>query len=537
MPKRPHIIIFNPDEMRWDTMGHMGNPAAQTPCLDQFARQDAVSFRNAFCQNPVCVPSRCSFFTGLYPHVQGHRTMTYMLHPGETDLFSALRESGYHVWMNQRNDLYACQFPGWLESHCDELFIPGDSPRKATHPIKDLRGAPGNPYYYSHYDGQLGLDQWGECYNSDDECVDAAIDRIHRWKDEEQPLCVFLGLLYPHVPYNIEEPYFSAIDRTKLPERIRYEDCTGKSRMMELYRKYQNLDGLTEREWNELRAVYLGMCNKVDAQFRRLCEALKEAGIYDDSAIFVLSDHGDFSGDYGMAEKAQNCFEDCLTRVPLLVKPPKGVALDAGVTDSFAELVDFYATVLDFADVPSQHDHFGRSLRPILADRTVQLRDFVCCEGGRLPGEDQCDEYHQPGGRVAQPNDVYWPKKMAQLDDEAHAKATMIRTNHYKYISRIQGEDELYDLDADPNETTNRIYDPELLSVKVELQLQLMKWLQETTDIVPREFDQRMTPDMLWSIVRNACPAGCEEEVKEKLRQGMPMGAAFAYCASLRNAK
>ena len=64
-----------------------------------------------------------------------------------------------------------------------------------------------------------------------------------------------------------------------------------------------------------------------------------------------------------------------------------------------------------------------------------------------------------------------------------------------------------------------------------------MKWLQETTDIVPREFDQRMTPDMLWSIVRNACPAGYEEEVKEKLRQGMPMGAAFAYCASLRSAK
>ena len=66
---RPNIIIFNPDEMRWDTMSHMGNPAAVTPFLDEFARREAVSFRNAFCQNPVCVPSRCSFFTGLYPHV------------------------------------------------------------------------------------------------------------------------------------------------------------------------------------------------------------------------------------------------------------------------------------------------------------------------------------------------------------------------------------------------------------------------------------------------------------------------------------
>ena len=61
MNRKPNIIIINPDEMRWDTMGHMGNPAAVTPTLDNFAFKDAVSFSNAYCQNPVCVPSRCSF--------------------------------------------------------------------------------------------------------------------------------------------------------------------------------------------------------------------------------------------------------------------------------------------------------------------------------------------------------------------------------------------------------------------------------------------------------------------------------------------
>ena len=111
MPKRPHIIIFNPDEMRADTMGHLGNPAAHTPNLDAFARSEAVSFSNAYCQNPVCVPSRCSFFTGLYPHVHGHRTMSYLLRPGEKNLFSQLRDAGYSVWMNDRNDLCAAQYP------------------------------------------------------------------------------------------------------------------------------------------------------------------------------------------------------------------------------------------------------------------------------------------------------------------------------------------------------------------------------------------------------------------------------------------
>ena len=48
MNKRPNIVIINPDEMRWDTMGHMGNPAASTPNLDDFARSEAVSFENAF---------------------------------------------------------------------------------------------------------------------------------------------------------------------------------------------------------------------------------------------------------------------------------------------------------------------------------------------------------------------------------------------------------------------------------------------------------------------------------------------------------
>lgn len=79
MQKRPNIIIFNPDQMRADAVSHLGSPAAKTPFLDSFARTEAVSFRNAFCQHPVCVPSRCSFTTGLYPHTTGHRTMAYLL--------------------------------------------------------------------------------------------------------------------------------------------------------------------------------------------------------------------------------------------------------------------------------------------------------------------------------------------------------------------------------------------------------------------------------------------------------------------------
>ena len=534
MSHKPHIIIVNPDEMRWDTMGHMGNPAAITPNLDRLARTEAVSFSNAYCQNPVCVPSRCSFFTGLYPHVNGHRTMTHLLRPGETTLLKELKDAGYYVWMNDRNDLCAGQYPGWVESHADEIFYPNGSIRTPGPVKKDMRGKPGNPYFYSHFEGELALDANGKNYTADDQTIDAAIEKIRNWQEGDKPLCMFLGLFYPHTPYQVEEPYFSAIDRTKLPKRIKAEDCSNKSAMLQAIGQYNGMEGLSEEQWDEIRAVYLGMCMKVDDQFGRLCDSLKEAGIYDDSAIFFFSDHGDYAGDYGLVEKSQSSLEDCLTRVPLLIKPPKGYDLDAGVSDELCELVDFYATAMEMAGVTPSHSHFGRSLVPVLKDRDAQIREFVCCEGGRLPGELHCDEYHQANNAVSQPWDLYWPKKMAQKDDAAHAKATMIRTKQYKYISRITGEDEFYDLTVDLQETTNRIEDAEVAAEKMKLQISLMKWLQATSDIVPFDFDNRFTEEGLWNKVKSLVPPEYEEDVRSKIRAGMGIGALFGYCHSLR---
>lgn len=532
--KKPHIIIFNPDEMRKDALHHLGcNPAAITPNFDKFAEQEAVSFENAFCQNPVCVPSRCSLFTGLYPHTTGHRTMSYLLRPGETSLFKELKESGYHVWMNNRNDLCAGQYPGWLEEHMDEIFYPGESSASPGSVNPNIRGEAGGKYYYSHYEGQLKTDENGKNLNSDDETVEAAIKRIKDWKEGDKPLCMFLGLVYPHPPYQVEDPYFSAIDRKKLPKRIEFNECSGKSDMMKSYHTYQNLEGLAEEEWDELRATYAGMCMKVDHQFGELVNGLKNAGIYDDCAIFVFSDHGDYAGDYGVTEKTQNCFEDCLTNVPFLVKPPKDIPVDAGVSSSMVELVDFYATAMDFAGVKPTHEHFGKSLRSAVQDRTVKVRDYAFCEGGRLPGETHCDEYHNEDGKEARKEDTYWPKKMAQLDDNAHAKATMIRNERYKYISRISGMDEFYDLEKDPRETTNQINKKEYAQEISTLKNEMLKWLQGTSDIVPYDFDRRMTETMLWNLVKNIVPSSCAEDVQQKIKEGMGIGQIFGYCYGL----
>ena len=524
---RPNIIIFNPDEMRSDALGHLGNPAAHTPFLDQLAATEAVSFSSAFCQNPVCVPSRCSFTTGLYPHVNGHRTMAHLLHEGEETIFSELKENGYYVWMNARNDLIAAQEEGALEHHASEIWYGGEAP-KAEGPVNG-NAAPGSPDFHAMYGGKLGLDEQGKNHSGDDEDLDAAIDMIRR-KPKDQPLCLFLGLCWPHPPYQAEEPYFSMIDRAKLPERIRPDECDGKADILEAIRTNQQLEDYSEAQWSELRAVYLGMTAKVDDQFRRLCDALKEAGEYDNSAIFFFSDHGDFAGDYGLAEKAQNTFEDCLTKVPFLIKPPKDYGTDPGVCDSLTELVDFYATAMEMAEVTPCHTHYGISLRDALRDRNTKVREFVTCQGGRNPDEIHCDEFHAGGPKGTNPASPYYPRHLAQTDADAHAKGFMIRTDRYKLVSRVNGRDEFYNLETDPAETRNVIDDPDYLPLIRELEQKLRLWLMRTADIVPFSYDRRFSEEMIWAKVKRLVPAEYEEEIREKIRSGANMFLLINEC-------
>lgn len=526
--KKPHIIIFNPDQMRSDSLGHLGNPASITPYLDDFARSEGVSFRNAFCQNSVCVPSRISFTTGLYPHVHGHRTMNYLLREGEESVFKELKDQGYHVWMNSRNDLIAGQIDGLLEKHASEIYYGGNA-KVPPGPVKDIPFSDQNLSRYSMYRGELQCDENGVNYGPDDEDLDAAIRKI-KSHNTEKPLCVFLGLINPHPPYQVEEPYFSAIQREKLPPRIDPSISVDKAYMTQLLRKNQKLDSMSETQWNELRACYLGMCMKVDVMFKKLCDALKEAGIYDDSAIFFFSDHGDYTGDFGISEKSQNTFEDCLTKVPLLIKPPSWESVDPGICESLVELIDFYGTVIDYADLTPTHSHFGKSLRSMIENRNTSLRDYVCCEGGRLEEEIHCDEFHANGPNGTNPNNPYYPRHLAQADPKAHEKATMIRSKNYKYVARLYHQDEFYDLEKDPSELCNQIdsvtYQTEILHHKEYL----MRWYLQTADVVPFDYDQRFNEEMTWAKVKKFVPSEYEHEIRLKIRQGVNTFALINEC-------
>ncbi len=220
------------------------------------------------------------------------------------------------------------------EAHCDVYNQPK---RKITgynlHGHTQWRGHPDGDNYYSFYAGKVEPRDNAEAYIDDDwaQVLDA-IDFMQSY-DGDQPLCIYLPILYPHPPYGVEEPYFSMIDRSQVKPPIKpYDNWEDKPSLLRGLWERQRMQGWSEQRLVELKATYLGMCARVDAQYGLLLTALRQAGLYDDTAVFFFSDHGDFTGDYGLVEKTQNTFQDCLVRVPFVIKPPAAVAVQPRVS-------------------------------------------------------------------------------------------------------------------------------------------------------------------------------------------------------------
>lgn len=484
--RRPNIVLFNPDHWRGEALAHMGNLAIQTPHLDRLA-EEGVSFRHAYCQNPVCTPSRCSFMTGWYPHVRGHRTMYHLLKHDEPSLLRTMKEHGYYVWWGGKNDWAA----GDPYAHCHERFSGTGTRGRNTAHDAPWRGDPSGDRYYSFLMGELPLDTGNTHYPDKDwNCVHAAEDFIRRAPDD-QPFCLFLALTYPHPPLGVERPWFGMTNRGRLPPRAPIPvDWAGKPRMLQRISENRRLQHWEIRNIDEMHAVYYDMCSRVDHQYGLIVKSLKARGVYDNTVIVFFSDHGSYVGSFGLVDLSQNTFEDVNTRVPFLVKPPAGEPCRAGINDALVELIDLGDTVLDYAGGRSEHTSFGRSLRPVIEGLRSQHREAVFCAGGRLEREYHAMELDSPGS--IRKEDLYYPRLSIQArDDVAHGKAVMCRTREHKYVLRLYEDDELYDLAHDPLETMNRIHDPELNDIKRHMKDRILRHFLETCDAVPYSPDAR----------------------------------------------
>lgn len=466
---RPNLLMFMPDQQRADTIGCFGNPVAQTPNIDALAAR-GVRFTNAFTNHPVCGPSRVNLMTGWYPHTHGHRTLTNLLGPEQPNLLRCLKEGGYQVaWAGARGDVFA---PGVTELSTHFCGF-------TTRPEKMSMGPQyeeGSALYDAFYHGRRpGDDTW---IDFDEASVRTAIDWLNG--KPNGPWCLWLPLIFPHLPFEVEEPWYAQYRPSDMPARL-MSSGTGKPAFHQGIREKLGTDRLTEEDWREIQRVYYGMVSRVDDQLGRVTRCLEELGELDNTVICYFTDHGEYLGDFGLVEKWPSGLDHCLLQNPLILAGP-GIS-EGRDAATYTEMVDLLPTLLEFAGIEPRHTHFGRSLVPTLKNTDINIRDRAYSEGGFTAAE--LNLLEQAKGEYA---------KKAQLQHEQPemvGKAFSVRTDDYTYIYRLYEQDELYDRRQDTRELNNLLVEQPDHPAATQLKSQMMDWLIETADEIPWEPDPR----------------------------------------------
>jgi len=473
--ERPNILLFMPDQLRADSVAACGNDVVQTPAIDELAAH-GVRFANAYSQHSVCAQSRISMFTGWYPHVAGHRTLEHLLAPYEPNLFSRLREGGYHVALaGARGDMFA---PGVTRASCDRF---GFTEPPNAHDLARWHSSPfepGSKWYDAFYSGPLD----GELFDFDAATVRTAVD----WLTEglPEPWCLFIALMFPHPPFAVERRWYDMYDGVAVPEPVPVSSDGKPGFYREIHKRY-GLGRLSPEDWAEITRTYYAMVTRVDDQLRQVLDALHDAGHAERTISFFFTDHGEYLGDFGLIEKWPSGLDDVLVRNPLIVHDP---TRSAGVATSFAEMIDLTATIEDLAALDPR-PHFGRSLRAVLDDPSTLHRDAAFSEGGFLLREEPMLE----DGDVGQ----YRHKQAIQHEcTELVGRAVAVRTDAWCYVERLYEPPELYDRVRDPRETTNLAGLPEFQAAERDMRERIFHWLFETSDVLPARRDPRFDEDL-----------------------------------------
>jgi choline-sulfatase len=211
-------------------------------------------------------------------------------------------------------------------------------------------------------------------------------------------------------------------------------------------------------------------------------EAMSRTGHDRDTALLLCSDHGDYTGDYGLVEKWPAGLEDCLTHVPLIARIPGG--RPGTVSRELIELFDIMPTCLDLAGTKATHTHFARSLIPQLHGSAGDPRRAAFTEGGYNTYEPQAFEPIIEG--------LYGPKTRLQNErPETVTRCAAVRTDRYKYIARPNDQSELYDCAQDPMLRNNLFGDSSMRDIQEALQARLTNWYIDTSGVPALERDPR----------------------------------------------
>ena len=442
--ERPNIVFIITDDQRWDYLGLAGHPVLKTPNIDRIGRE-GVWVRNFFTTTPLCSPSRASFLTGLYPHRHhiinndklGLDVASYPLLTWPRQL----REAGYETafigkWHMGQDDSRRPGFDRWVSFKGQGIYIDGVVNEDGMR--RQLTG------YMTDY------------------LNDQAVEFVNR--PRQKPFALVLSHKAVHYPY-LPAPRHDGLYADYQFQRpaVSKEDLAGKPAMTSPPPKtnVNELEGVAPepqesrrgrgREPQAIVRDQLRCLASVDEGVGQIVAALEKSGQLDRTVIVYTSDNGYLMGEHGRFDDKRWPFEASI-RLPLLVRYPPLIS-GGSVRDQLVLNIDIAPTLLELAGVAPLEPMHGQSMVPVLRDADSPWRKAFLAEYflekvvPRVPGW-QC-----------------------------------VRTERWKYVrytDRPESFDELYDLQADPQEEHNLAADPPSQPMRNDLRQQLEQLLKQS---------------------------------------------------------
>lgn len=452
--QRPNILWYCTDQQRFDTIAALGNVNIRTPNLDRFAGE-STAFTHAYCQSPICTPSRASFLTGQYPstiNVNGNGNTEFPRHYESRLVPHRLRNAGYDCGLVGKLHLSSWSMGG--EKRVDDgyrYFQYGPDHKGPRHPGHDYaewlraQGADADrlmlPYSPGTYRDGAKIKGFGGVYEPTIDadnippelrqahwCTEKAIEFLNKNRWEDQPWMLSVNVFDPHPPFDAPREYYRRYKGQPLAyPHFQPEDLALQHDLADAGIDFQSRAQAPDAwHYEKFIASYYAMIEHVDDEFGRLLDHLDASGQRDNTVIIFMSDHGEMLCDHGLILKGCRFYEG-LVRVPLLISWPEHFR--AGVRcDALVELIDLAPTLYDVAGLDKPYYLQGRSLAPLLTGTAAhdQHRAFVR------------SEFY---GAINYP-------------DQTHG--TMYRDERWKVVT-YHGKDrmELYDLQTDPWEHNN----------------------------------------------------------------------------------
>jgi arylsulfatase A-like enzyme len=476
-PKAPHVVLIMTDQQKATAIDLYGGPVA-APNLARIAAGGRL-YEQAYTPHPLCVPARVSFWTGRWPHSHGARTNEIPMPRGETHFARVLRAAGYRLGHFGKNhcftaaDFAAC-FDRVFEAGHGDRFGEGVTAVVSAPPRSPLRPDPGT---VARPVARVRAEPPQE--SATYQVTEAALRFLEAHAGDGRPLALWVSIPDPHGPLQAPQPYASRYPPPAVPlPPWREGELATKPQRQRVFSDLLHYDDLVADDVRLAASVYYGMIDFLDERVGVLLDALERLGLRQETVVAFTSDHGDYLGEHHLLGKS-NAFYDCLTRVPLLVSWP-GRLPEGARRPEVVSTLDVMPTLLTLAGVPLPDGVQGQLLPGTPGAPPPREAVFSEYGAGGPAVTLEVARRRCPPGRPRRT-----PPLLREREGEGHAK--MVRTGRWKYTHDplAPGDDELYDLRADPWELTNLAADGAYTTVVAGLRLTLLDWLLETENARP----------------------------------------------------